>query len=124
MKKKGFIAISSLLIISFVVLAISVSATTLAIGELQSAFSLTQGEDVLGFVEGCAEDALWKSRADNNYNGGTITRPEGTCSISISKNGVTWTMDVTTTATIFKRTVRVIFDRNPTGITLISWKEI
>jgi hypothetical protein len=106
MRQAGFVAITSVLIIGVVVLSITLAVSLTAIGEAQQGLALFKGEDGLTFA------------------GGSITRPEGTCTVSISKAGVTWTMDVTTTDTKYKRTVRVVFDRNTTGITLTSWNEI
>lgn len=121
---RGYIALSSVLIISFVTLALTTSVALLSIGESQSSLALVKGENTFQFVEGCAEDAMIKSRVNNSYNGGTITRPEGTCSISISKAGNVWTLTATTTNTDYARTIQVVFTRNPTGITLTSWKEM
>ena len=123
-KEKGFIAISVTLLLLVVIVAIATTVALLSIGEAQSSLALSQGEETLQFVEGCTEDALLKARTNSSYNGGTITRPEGTCSVTISKNSSTWTMTTTTTDTKYKRTIQTVFDRNPTGITLTSWQEI
>lgn len=122
---KGFVAITTVLILSAVVVAIAISVSLLSIGEAQSSLSLFKGEDSLSFVEGCVEDGLLKSRADANYNGGSIGRPGGiNCSVSISKTEIPWTMTVNTSDTAYQRTIEVKYTRNPTGITLTSWKEI
>ena len=124
--QKGYIATLTVLIIMAVVMATATTVTYLSIGEAQSGFALFKGEDILTFVEGCAEDGLLKIRANPGLSGTfTIGRPEGTCSVTVvSKVGNTWTVDVTTQATTYKRTIQVIFDRLPTGITLTSWKEV
>ena len=122
--QKGFVAISVVLVLLAVVIALSVSVSFLSIGEALSSFTLMKGEDTLWFIDGCAEDGLLKSRASVSYNGGTITRPEGTCSISISKNGNIWTMNSTTSATDYKRTIQTIFTYSGSGLTITSWKEI
>lgn len=126
MIQKGYIAIMTVLILSVVLLAAASTVALLAIGEAQSAFALFKGEDSLQFVEGCTDDALLKARSDINYNGGNITRPEGTCVITspITKAGNEWTMTVSTNDTKYRRTVQVVFNRLSTGITLISWREI
>lgn len=127
--QRGFVAITTVLILSAVVVAIATTVTLLSIGEAQSSLSLYKGEDNLSFVEGCVEDVMLKIRADSSYNanGATITRPEGTCLISV--NGglggpINWDLTVTSQNTSYQRQIRVIFTRNPTGITLTSWKEI
>lgn len=122
--KKGYIALSTVLIISSVVLTISIMTTMLSIGSAQSSLALTKGEDALSFVEGCAEDGMLKSQASIGYTGGTIVRPEGSCQATIVKNGTIWTMTVSTQDTKYKKTVVVNFNRTPTKISLISWKEI
>ncbi len=127
MRKKynrGFIAFSTVLIVSAVVLAIALSVSMLSIGQARSTLSLSKGENVLSLVEGCVEDGLSKSALDPNYNGGNVTRPEGTCQILMSKSGATWTMTVSNTDIQYKRTVSVIFSRTESQISILSWKEI
>lgn len=121
--QKGFIAISSAIIIAAVVLAISISTTYLTIGEGQAALASTAGESTLNFVEGCMEDALIKIWSAPNYSGGTITRPEGTCTITVLKVANNFTITATTTATDYVRTLRVQATRTGT-LSITSWKEI
>lgn len=122
---KGYIALTTVLTVSFVVLAITTVVTMLSIGEAQSSLALVKGGETLTFVESCVEDALLKSRNNDAYTGGIITQPEGTCTVSISKAGNRWTMDVWAAGTLtYQRTIEVIFDRNPAGLSLVSWQEI
>lgn len=121
--KKGFIAVTTILIISAVVLGIATTVALVSIGEGQASFALTKGEDSWHFIEGCAEDALLKIRANASYAGGTITRPEGTCSVTIVV-GSPNTATVTTQDTKYKRTVQIQYTRSATGVTMSSWKEI
>lgn len=124
--QKGYIALITVLIVMAVVLATTSTIALLAIGEAQSGFALFQGENTLQFVEGCTEDALLKIRANPALSGTFfITRPEGTCSVTVvSVIGVRWTVTVTTQDTKYRRSIQIIFDRNPTGITLVSWREV
>ncbi len=121
--KNGFIAITTILIISAVTLGIATTVALTSIGEGQASFSLTKGEDSLQFVEGCAEDALLKIRSSGSYAGGTISRPEGTCDVTVV-SGSPNTLTVTTQDTKYKRTLEISYTRASTGITLTSWKEI
>lgn len=121
---RGFIAFSTVLVVSAVVLAVALSAAMLSIGHAKSTLSLSKGENMLSFVEGCAEDGLSKSAVDINYNGGDIVHPEGTCQITMSKSGNTWTMTASTADTKYKRTIQVIFSRTTSLISILSWKEI
>jgi hypothetical protein len=122
--QKGYIALATIIIITAVVLAISSTVAFLAIGEAQSGLALFKGEDAITFSEGCMNDALLKARSDANYTGGNITRPEGTCIITVSKAGNLWTLTATTSVTTYKRTIQAIINRQSTGITLTSWQEI
>ena len=120
--KNGFIAMTSILVISAVVLIISITVSMLSIGEGQSGLAHYKGENTLTFVEGCMEDALINARNNVSYNGGNITRPEGTCVITVVKSG-NWTITATTTNTFFKRTIEAVITR-ASSITILSWKEI
>lgn len=123
-QQKGYIATITVLVLLVVVVALVTTVALLSIGEAQGSLALTKGEDTLQFVEGCMEDALLKVRQSPTYSGGTITRPEGTCSITTSKSGNTWTVTATTTATNYVRTIQVVATRTGQGVTLTSWKEI
>lgn len=122
--QRGYIAITAVLVILAVVLAITISASLLSIGEAQSGLTLFKGEDTLNFVEGCMEDALSKIRLNDVYAGGTITRPEGSCVITIvSHVGSNWTINASTSDTKYVRTTQAVIVKS-TSISLTSWKEI
>ena len=114
----------TLLIISAAALIIGTTVSFVAVSQAQSALSVTRGEQTLAFVEGCMEDALLKIKNSPTYAGGMITRPEGTCSITISKSGNIWTIFATTTATAYRRTVRAIVVRSTNTLVLSSWEEL
>lgn len=126
----GFIALTTVLLLLAVTVGIAISVTYSSIGEAQSSLTLFKGEDNLDFVEGCAEDALLKARNMPIFGEPlgtpvTITRPEGTCSVTVvSKVGTTWTMNVTSSTTAYKRTIQVIFEHNATGLVLTKWREM
>jgi hypothetical protein len=122
--KGGYVAIITVLIIAMVGLAIVSTYAFLGIGEGYSGLSLSGGENALEFSEGCMEDALLNLRANASYAGGTIARPDGSCTISISSVGNVYT--VTSTATLspkYNRTIQVIATRGATQVTISSWKE-
>jgi hypothetical protein len=121
--RKGYIAILAVIIIAVAGLALATMVSLIGLGELQSSLSLSNGESTLHFVESCAEDALLKSR-DYYYAGGNITRPEGTCTVSVAKNGTTWTITASTAATNYVRTVQVVIVRGTASMTISRWREI
>lgn len=122
--EKGFVAVASMLVVAAVMVTLTVSITLLSVGDLQSAFSMENGDETLSFIDGCVDDALLMSRENFAYTGGNITRPEGTCSVNVSKAGDIWTYTITTTATDYARTVIVVANWSTAGITLNSWSEI
>lgn len=123
--EKGYIALITVLIVMAVVLTTATTVALLAIGEAQSGFSIFKGDETLTFVEGCAEDYLLKIRSQGaSFVAGNITRPEGTCTIIVNSGDPNWNITVSTTDTTYKRSIRIVFTRNATGIALTSWKEI
>lgn len=125
MREKGVVALSIVLVLAAVLAAVSITVALLSVGEGQSGLALTNGESTLAFVEGCTEDALLKARASASYTGGNITRPEGTCSVSVSKVGSVWTLTVGTTATSYIRTVVAKVTQSGYGVVINAdgWKE-
>ncbi|MEI6326749.1 MAG: hypothetical protein WCO78_01360 [Candidatus Roizmanbacteria bacterium] len=121
--QKGFIALTSVLIVSVVVLSITITVIYLSIGQGQSALATYKGEEQLTFVEGCMEDALLKIKANAGYSGGSITRPEGTCTITVSQAVNVYTVTATGITTLYKRTIQTIATRG-SNIIITSWKEI
>lgn len=121
---QGYIALVTVLIISSVALAIAATVSLLGIGVEQSALTGSKGENALELTEGCAEDALLKSQQSSSYNGGNITRPEGTCIITVTKSGNNWTIIATSNQTSYNRTVQVQFVRiSGSPIAISSWQE-
>lgn len=121
--RQGFVAIVTVLMISALVLLVSLSVTVMAISQLQGSLSQTTGEDKWYLTDGCVEDALLKISQSPAYAGGSITRPEGTCKIVLSKTGNVYTLTVNSSSTSYNRTVAVTATRTGT-ITISNWKEI
>jgi len=111
---KGFIAISSVLIILTVVTAMSLSVTMLSVGEGQGSFAQTKGRTNLSFIDSCVNDALLKLWASSTYTGGNVTYPTGTCVITVLESGGVYTITVTTNDTTYKKTVTLTATRTTT----------
>lgn len=123
-KHKGFIAISSVLIIAAVVLSIGITTSLLSISEGQSALSLTKGEMALNLTEGCMEDSLSKILTNSNYSGGTLSTPEGVCLIVITKAGGDYIITSSNDVIDYKRSIEVLVKKSGNSLTITSWKEI
>ena len=123
-KQHGFIAISTVLLISAAVLVIATTVSLTGIGSAQSSLAVNKGENNLALVEGCADDYLLKIRSNPSFTATNITRPEGTCTVTINSGNPNWNIVISSTDPIYKRKVQVLFIRTATGITVTSWKEI
>lgn len=122
--QQGFVAISIVLILASVVLVVVSTVALLSINEAQSSLSMELGESNLDFVEGCTEDVLQKINQNPSFNGTSITRPEGICSITYITGTPNWDITVTAGGTnAFQRKIEVKFTRT-SQINLTSWQEI
>lgn len=122
--KKGYVAILVVLIIAAVGILLAVTISLIGVGGVQSSLALSQGEQSLDFSEGCAEDALLKLWTSASYAGGNITRPEGTCTITVASSSNVYTITAGTTATNYARTVQVVVTRATSTLAVSSWTEI
>ncbi|OGM18105.1 hypothetical protein A2V61_02600 [Candidatus Woesebacteria bacterium RBG_19FT_COMBO_47_8] len=123
MRQKGYIAFSSVLIISAVLLVIGVTLALTSISEAQKSLSGRRREETINRVEACIEDAIYSINTNNSLPS-TITLPEGICSLVVdSHTGFDWTFTVSATVNGYGKSIRVITTR-ATTITPVSWKEI
>ncbi len=115
-----FVVLSTVFILLAVSLALGVTVTILSVSNAQTSFALSEGMNARGLLDGCVEDALLFSRASASYTGGTITHPEGSCVVTISKSGSQWTGVVRTNGA-YDQAVQVVFERTSSGVTLTRW---
>ncbi len=120
---RGYIAITSVLVILAVVLIVGTSVSLLSINDIQSSLSSEKGEQTLALVEGCAEDALLRLN-NNNAISASFTIPEGTCSVTgITNVGNNWTFTVSATILNYSKSVQISAVRSTT-VQVTSWIEI
>ncbi len=121
--RKGYIAFVSFLVISAVIFVIGITLALLGVSEAQMGFAEEKGGYAYALAEGCAEDALLSIFYNGSYGGGTKTFPEGTCTISTSKTGGTWTVIAEATSSGHTRKIQVKMVREK-DIKVTDWKEI
>lgn len=120
--QKGYLAISSILIISAAVLAVTISASYLSIGEGQVSLAQAKSESQLSLIESCLENTLLKLRS-NPYSGGGGVLPEGTCNVIGSDQGNgNYIFYIYSTDVSYYRFIQVSVNRDY-SITMTSWKE-
>jgi hypothetical protein len=125
--KRGFAALSMVLIVSGVVMAIVMTMSLIAIGEGQSASVSELGGVDMYLVDGCAEDLLLKVHDNSAYATASITRPEGTCSITYNagtSRPTAWDVTIGESGTTYGRRVQIVFTRSGQNLAITSWKEI
>lgn len=120
--RNGFLAMSTVLIVSAVVMAIAISTMLIGIGDGKTGLLHWNGTNGLYLSEGCMEDALLKLRANASYTGGTITRPEGSCTVSVTGSG-SYTITVTSTKGTATRQIQAVATRSG-KVAISSWKEL
>lgn len=117
MKQNGYIAISMVLLLSVVTLAVATTVVFLSIGEGQLGLNHVQGEKALNVDEECAEDLLLRMKNDGMFattiTSTTFSEAEGTC--SLTKSGNTWTITNTSPSTNI-RTLTVTFTSTGYGV--------
>jgi len=123
-KNDGYIAFSSLLVISAVILAAAILVSLASISESQMGYSLRKGEETLFFVEGCLEEALMRAKESGSYEGGLLNLPEGQCTINISKDQENWTLLAIGSKGRHTRKVEAQIRRGCDQIELYSWSEV
>jgi hypothetical protein len=120
---KGYVAISSVLIIAAVVLIIGTTISLVSISEGQMSLSGIQSDTALGILEGCTDETLLYIN-ENNSLPTSVTTPDGICTVTLdSLVGNIWTITLSTTVNSFTKTVKVTLNRSST-ITITSWEEI
>lgn len=121
--QKGYIAISSVLVIMAVVLIVGTSVSLLSINEIQLSLSNKKSDEALDLVEGCTEDALLRLSEDNLIPA-TITIPDGVCSVTInSQTGNDWTFTVTGSFNNYTKSIQVDANRQ-SNVEVSGWTEL
>ncbi len=121
--QKGYIAITSVLIITAVAIVIGTVITLTSISEAQTALTEARREAALDLVESCAENAQYSINTQNNLPA-TITLPLGSCTVTVnSHTGTVWTYTITATLNGYTKNVQITTTRSNT-LTPNVWKEI
>ena len=127
MKERGFVAFTSIIIISAVALAVATSITLLGVGEAKNSLDFKKGLETLKIAESCVDEALLRSRHDSLYSGGTVDVGGGSCSIAVTPSGSDRTFDIVADLNNipgYTRRVRVLARRAGFSVNVIEWREV
>jgi len=127
----GFIAFTSLLVISAVTLAIAVSISLLGVNEAQSSLDFKKGQEVLKIAEAGAEEAFLRLRDNAAWDpeGAEIPLPgvAGSCAVDVSGAGNDRTVDITAAISgppQYLKKLQITAKRVGNSLNLTSWQEV
>lgn len=126
MKKNGYIAFTSILIISVVALSVAMSITILGINEAKSSLTYKKGQETLKIAESCLEEALIKIRNNQEYSGETLNILNGSCTINIETISDTKTLSIGATLSgnpDYRRNITVEVIRVANDVIVTGWQE-
>lgn len=118
--KRGYIALTAILIILAVTLTVAMSANLLSIDSGTTDLALTTGKVAFGAAEACIEEALIQLRSDANYLGSNLNLDDASCTMTVTGTGAERTIDATGVAERATQTISVRVELNPT-FSIISW---
>ena len=124
--RQGFIAITSLLVISAVTLAIAMSVTLIGISSANSSLGYQKGQEAMSMGESCLEETLIRLRGDGNFSGVSLSVGSGVCIATVSTDGNTRTIWISSSITgppAFVKILNGVVTRVGKSITLNSWTE-
>lgn len=129
--KQGFIAFTSLLIISAITLSIIVSISLLGVSEAAASLSFKKGQEAFQIAQSCAEEALLRLRDNAAWdpNASQIPLPglTGSCIVDIEASANDRTIDIT--ATIpgppeYVKKLELTAKRVGHSLNIIFWQEV
>jgi hypothetical protein len=122
--QNGFLAIIVVIIISVSALIIVQNNANLSLGDLESGFGYSKGEDAMIIAEGCANSVISQIRKDDNYGlSGTInmTLDEGYCTIDVIDGGSDRLIEVSGTVGLYTKKIVIDLTVNNREININSW---
>ncbi len=124
--KNGYITLISVLVVSAISVAVSVSLLLLGLSFSQTSYALQQSNQAKGLANACAEEALEQIRTTTSFTGaGNLTFGLGSCTYTVlSTGGEGRTILASGTVDNTIRKVSVIIDSINPLITASSWQEV
>jgi len=118
--REGFIAFSSILLVSTIIGVITLSVSLNSISGAQQSLSLYGRDDSLYLVESCVQDALLTLNTTNALTA-SVVLPAGSCTVTLnSHTGNNWSFTTTGTLNGYSRSIYVEASRTTT-ILITKW---
>ena len=125
--EKGFIALTSLIVISAAALATAVSISLLGVGEVNSSLDFKKGGEALKIAEGCVEESLLRLRDNAGYTGATLNIGDGSCTIIVTGTGADKIVNVEALIAGPPRHIKKIqvdLKRTGNSVSITNWKQV
>lgn len=129
LSKKGVAALMTVIIILASVLVIGIIIAQMGINEVIFGLQGSNSHKLLEVADSCAEEGYYRLKRDSGYTGGTLTFPEGSCTISVGGTEPNRTFTVQATIEELTRNFTMSVDArtnlggNARGVDLTEWSE-
>lgn len=121
-KANGYIAITSMLVVTAVVISVGVLATFSSIGNAQMALGGAQANGARSLAESCMEDVLLKINKTSTVPS-SVSTPQGICTVTTdAQAGSNYTVSVTATKDGRTKKITTSVSRI-TNVSVTSWLE-
>lgn len=122
----GYIALTSILIISAIVLLIALSAGLLSISELNMGLEKNQSAEAYYLASACAEQGLQEIRNSDSFTGpGNLSLENGDCSYDVSQTGgENRTIEALGIVNNIIRKIKISLDTINPNINITSWQDV
>lgn len=125
--KEGYIAFTSLLIISTVTIAVATSVALLGVNELKTSLTHKKGQEAYVIAQSCIEESLQRLKNDSSYNGGSLNVGNGSCTINISGTDPDYVIianGILTGPPDYSKKINAQVKRAQGTIVITNWQEI
>ncbi len=120
---KGFIALTTVLIILVIALLVGIGLGLRSISEMKMGLQKSQSSESYYLANLCAEQALMKLKEDSNYTGNeTISTENGICEILPIEGS--WTIKVSATSSNQIKKMKIIVSQINPQMIIVSWEEV
>lgn len=126
-RQQGFIAFTSLIVISAVALAVATSVALMGIDSAQSSLSVSKKHNAVIITKSCAEEAMIRLRDNVNYTGGTVNFGNDSCTIGVSGTGLNRLISITTNITgppTYQDNAVLFVKRTGNSINIVTWQNL
>ncbi len=116
----------SILIVSAIAVAITVSLILLGVGSSRTSLVTEQSHRAMSLVDSCAEEALMQVRNSTPYDGGgSIDIEYGGCEYEVIKlTGENRIINASSTVSTVIRKAKITIDTINPSINITSWEEL